>query len=609
MHNGRWRYWGGLGIVLAVAFGLRVWGIKQGLPYVYDVDEYGHFVPEAVRMFGHGLNPHYFVNPPALTYLLHVVFGLWYGVFRLGSSASAAHEYTLHPERLFLLARVVVALLGTASVWLLYLVGARLFDRAVGLLAGAVMAVAFLPVFYGHLALNDAPTLVGLTLSLLGTAGVLRRGRTIDYLLAGVGLGLAAATKYTAGVMLLPLLAAATAQYRDARPSTGARAVGRGGPNADDVSADSGTRREVAIGTGLALLAALAAYLIANPYSLLDFHAFRAELELQSHYTEQSAASWLGGPRQGSFVYYLWSFTWGLGWVPALAALGGAVSIWRRDRRVGWVLVPVAVLYLLFLGLQGRYFGRWLLPIFPIACLLAASFALECAGWLGRHAGRLLTGRTAVAIATAVAVIALTAQGIVYSVHSDLVLSRPDTRNLTRAWAVAHIPAGAKIVLEPVVPNAWLQETDGENGSNGSNVTPARWVKVPALRVVLNPATGRPEPGNRTVELEDYERTLSAPLVGYYERHGYCWVISGYTQAGRAVADPRLVPGAIAYYRELARQGEVVYHVSPYDSGANRVAFNFDWTFDYYPLAFHRPGPEMTVYRLRGGSCASVTSY
>ena len=607
MHNGRWRYWGPLGIVLAVAFGLRLWGIKQGLPYVYDVDEYGHFVPEAVRMFGHGLNPHYFVNPPALTYLLHVVFGVWFGVFRLGSHFSVAREFALHPERLFLLARVVVALLGTTSVWLLYLVGARLFNRAVGLLASAVMAVAFLPVFYGHLALNDVPTLVPLTLSLLGTAGVLRRGRMLDYLLAGVGLGLAAATKYTAGVMLLPLLGAAVAQYRDARSD-----ADRGsGVNERHIERDGTPRtsREVAIGVGIALLAALAAYLIANPYSLLDFHAFRAELELQSRYTEQSSASWLGGPMQGSFVYYLWSFTWGLGWVPTLAALGGAVTIWRRDRRVGWVLVPVAALYLLFLALQGRYFGRWLLPIFPIACLLAASFALECAGWAARGIERLRAGDlsrhrasratvTAVAVTT-VAVIALTAQGLVYSIHSGLVLSRPDTRNLTRAWMVEHIPAGAKIVLEPVVPNAWLDEAGG--GTAGT--AHPRWIKFPALRVVLNPATGEPEPGNRTVELEAYERTLVPALVGYYERHGYCWVVSGYTQSGRAFADPRLVPGAIAYYRELARQGAVVYHVSPYSSGREDVAFNFDWTFDYYPLAFHRPGPEMTVYRLRGGRC------
>ncbi len=566
MRNGRWRYWGPLTIVLILAFALRLWGIKQGFPYVYDVDEYGHFVPEAVAMFHHGLNPRYFINPPALTYLLHVIFAIW-----LGGRVGVTREFALHPDHLFLVARITVALLGTVSVWLLYLVGARLFNRAAGLLGSAVMAVAFLPVFYGHLALNDVPTLAPLTLSLLGTAGVLRRGRMLDYLLAGVGLGLAAATKYTAGVLILPLLAAAVVQYRGGRTKRG---------------------RDVALGMGIAVATALGAYLIANPYSLLDFHLFRKELELQSSYTEMSKASWIGGPRQGGFVYYLWSFTWGLGWIPALAALGGAVTIWRKHGRVGWVLVPVAVLYLLFLSLQGRYFGRWLLPIFPIACLLAASFAQEVAGWPTRRAPRLAVGFTALAV------IALTGQGLVYSIHAGSVLSRADTRNLARAWVVKNIPAGARIVVEPVVPNAWLNDTGGPGMEH------VRWVKYPTLRVVLNPATGAPEPTHRTVLLENYESTLGPALVSYYEREDYCWVVSGYTQSGRAFADPKVVPHAIAYYRELEKQGEVVYHVSPYSPGKSSIKFNFDWTFDYYPLAFHRPGPEMTVYRLRGGRCA-----
>ncbi len=150
------------------------------------------------------------------------------------------------------------------------------------------------------------------------------------------------------------------------------------------------------------------------------------------------------------------------------------------------MLVPVAVLYLLFLSLQGRYFGRWLLPIFPVACLLAASFALEVAGWASRRAPRL---RDASAAFTALAVIALVAQGLVYSIHSGLVLSRADTRNLTRAWVVEHIPAGAKIVVEPVVPNAWLDETGGLGAAH------PRWIKYPTLRVVLNPATGSARTG------------------------------------------------------------------------------------------------------------------
>jgi hypothetical protein len=105
------------------------------------------------------------------------------------------------------------------------------------------------------------------------------------------------------------------------------------------------------------------------------------------------------------------------------------------------------------------------------------------------------------------------------------------------------------------------------------------------------------------VGIEEYERTLSPALIGYYEGHGYCWVISGSTQSGRAFADPKAVPLAIGYYRALAKDGEVAYRSSPYAAGQGPVAFNFDWSFDYYPLAYRRPGPDMTVYRLHGGRC------
>src|SRR4051812_45789632 len=68
-----------LAALLAGAFVLRVWGARQGLPYAYNADENAHFVPKAIGLFGHSLNPDYFVNPPAFTYLLHAVFAVWYG--------------------------------------------------------------------------------------------------------------------------------------------------------------------------------------------------------------------------------------------------------------------------------------------------------------------------------------------------------------------------------------------------------------------------------------------------------------------------------------------------------------------------------------------------
>ena len=80
-------------------------------------------------------------------------------------------------------------------------------------------------------------------------------------------------------------------------------------------------------------------------------------------------------------------------------------------------------------------------------------------------------------------------------------------------------------------------------------------------------------------------------------------MLSGSTESGRAFADPRAVPLAVAYYRALAQQGEVVFRASPYARGSGPVAFGFDWSFDYYPLAYERPGPSLTVYRLHGGRC------
>ncbi len=572
--------WGGLAVVLLGGLGLRLWGVGQGLPYVYNSDEADHFVPRAVRMFEQGtLNPHYFANPPALTYVLHYAFALAYG-----GAHGAVHELAAHPASIYTLARVLVALLGTGALWLLYIAGARLFGRAVGLLAAALEAVAFLPVFYAHLALNDAPTLAPVALSLLGSAGVLRKGRARDHLLAGVGLGLACASKYTAGIVVAPLIAAIAARYLDT--SGKADASGKAGAGG---KADANAGRHALAGIALAGASALAAFLIANPYALLDYSAFHAELVHQSTLSAETQGK-LGAPKQGGLVYYLWSLTWGLGWAPALAALGGAVAMWRSQRAPWWMLVPAALLFLVFMGTQGRYFGRWLLPIFPILCLLAAYFVV----WLVRWAGRMLAAppqRLALAVLLATA---LLVQGFAASVHSGLVLSRTDTRTLTREWMLAHIPAGAPIVVEPVSPNVW-----GE-----------RWNKYPSLisRIAANGAlTGQ----ERLVGIEDYERTLSPSLVGYYERHGYCWVVRASTESGRAFADRSkigqpAVPLATAYYRVLGRHAEVVYRASPYASGQQPVPFGFDWSFDYYPSAYERPGPAMTVYRLRGGRCRTA---
>ncbi len=226
------------------------------------------------------------------------------------------------------------------------------------------------------------------------------------------------------------------------------------------------------------------------------------------------------------------------------------MTLCLRRARLAGLLVPAPILFLAFMGLQDRYFGRWLLPIFPIACLLAAYCAFLLVGAVVRAEGQPLRARIGAVMLGAVIVILLLAQGLIYSVHNDLVLSRADTRNLTRAWMVAHVPRGSRIVLEPVVLDSWLQERTGVK----------RWRKYVSLESVIAPdGTLSPQTAH-PVALENYETTLAPSLIGWYERQGYCWVITGSTESGRAFADRSArAPLAVAYYRALAQQATVVY--------------------------------------------------
>ncbi|HEX7289769.1 MAG TPA: glycosyltransferase family 39 protein [Conexibacter sp.] len=555
--------------VLLAALALRLWGIRHGLPFSYNIDEEGHFVPVAVRFFAEGLNPGYFLNPPGYTELLYALYAVW---FRGGEAVRQA--YASDPTEVFVLARVAVALLGTIAVWLLHMVGARLFDRRVGLLAAALGAVAFLPVFYGHLALNDVPAMAPATLALLGAALVLRGGGTRAALLGGAGVGLAAGTKYTAGIALLPLLTAIALAARDRREPL-ARAL------LSPAAAACG--------------AALAGFLVANPYALLDFDAFHAGVARQRTLTSGEELAKLGLTQSNGVVYYLWSLTWGLGWIPALAALGGALRLLARDRASALVLLPAPLLYVLYMGLQERYFGRWLLPVLPIVVLLAAYGGLALARAVGTRAPRLALP------AAALVAVALLAQGLVHSVHVDRVLARTDTRNSARAWLLAQVPAGARVVVEPVVPARWL-----EDPNRAAPATPGgqRWRLWNIARADVDDA-GRSLPNGRTrfVKVDKYERTLRPALIDRYVAQGYCHVVTASHQFGRAFAQPDEVPQAIAYYAALARRGDVVARFSPYREGAKPPPFNFDWSFDWYPLAYARPGPLIVVHRLHGGVC------
>lgn len=559
-----------ISLLLIVAAILRVWGIDHGLPFAYNVDEQAHFLPRAIGMFGHGGNPDYFVNPPAFTYLVHVVITVWFG-----GREGVYQTFIDDPVAVWTVARLTAAATGVLGVWLLWRAGWRMLGRPAAFLAAGVLSFCFLAVFYSHQALNDVPTLAPIALSLWGTAGLLIGDRRRDWMIAGIGLGLACATKYTGGIVALPLIAAAVHRLR-----------------ADGLG-------PVVHGLSIAALASALAFIAGNPYALLTPGDFIDDVIHQQTASGDEAGK-LGLTQDNGWLYYLTASGWGIGWIPSALAVVGSVALWLRDRTRFWVLVPTPLLYVAFMGSQVRFFGRWLLPIAPIVAMLAAIGALAIATWLMKSPLKARRPRI-----LAVLFVILCAQGIVYSVHSSRTLARDDTREIAREWMFANVPPDVKVVLEPIVPSGWIQPIGAEEtGAFGGD----RWVKFPVGKSRVDPDTGSLVPeGEVLVSVEDFQKVLRDDLITRYQNGGFCLIVVGSTQRGRAEVEPEQVPDALRYYRELEEHSELIYRVTPYADESRHVPFSFDWAFTYFPLAYERPGPEISVYRLRGGRCGDGT--
>ncbi len=540
--------------LVAVGLVLRIKNNGYGLPYVYNVDEGSHFTARAVSMLGGSWDPGYFQNPSSFTYLANFALRLHFGGGNpLGGFGAVIDAFKLNPKEIYETTRTTSAIVCMVGVVGVFWAGRRLWEGFTVALAGAaLLTFAFLPVSYSRIAVTDVGTLAPVALAIAGCVRVWEDGRLRWWLLAGAGTGLAIGFKYTAGVLLLPLAVAAVA------------ALVRGGRDA---------LRPVLIGSALALLACVAAFFVTNPYFFFDFSDAHRQLSAQA-----TTAGDFGkvGQNTTGLPYYLGTLTWGIGWVGALAALAGAVIELRRDLVRGLVLVAAPVALLAYLSLQARFFSRWLLPAYPVLVLLAGSAFAEAAAALPRlRAG---VPRLAVPAAAAALVVVAIAQGALADVRSAHVLGGTDTRQLARQWLVDHYPSALRVVIEPAVPARYYRR-QGRGGLHGRKAFVRGFAKHQAETRV------------------QYPSLLTPSYVDSYRKAGFCLVMTMSLIKGRA--ENAKLPKALAYYDRLARDSKVVYHVSPYKPGTKPLRFDFDFSYNYYPAAFKRPGPDVTIYRLR----------
>ena len=576
-----------LALILLTGFALRIWNIDYGLPFVYSIDEGSHFTSRAVQMFWQDLDPGYYQNPAAYTYLLYAVLRVMYGplgfLFDL-PFGNVTEQFDKDPTEIWVAARVAAAVLGMLGVAATYWAARRLWGVREGLVAAALLSFSFLAVAYSRVAVTDVGALMGVALALMWSAQVAERGRTRDYALAGAAAGLAISFKYTAGLVLLPLGIAALARLRP----DGLRVLGG-----------------LALGGGLATLV----FVALNPYLFGSLDQWWTDLRDQA---DVAANDPKPGQETGGLSYYLESLTWGLGWAGLAAALLGAVLVLRRDLVRGLILIALPLALLVYLATQSRYFGRWLLPAYPALALLGAVGVVGVANWLSgalerRRGPRFGVRRPALAggLVLAGVTAAVLIQPLAADVRSARVLGREDTLSQARSWLVDRFPPELRVSVEPAVPGRWFR-------SNPDGRIPPWLARCPQRDDWSEPGWSYAGEGGRRVcsrykpglfarpdggvRASAYQAVLGPDVIDDYRLYGYCLVMTVNTVRQRALETGD--PDARAYYARLDRESRLLREFSPYDDGAGSVPFSFDLSYNNYPPEYERPGPTVRIHRL-----------
>lgn len=395
---------GGLCLWLAIVAGataLRSWGVGFG---IYHADE--PIVVNHALAYGTGdLHPHFFILPPLTSYLLFVIYGIFYVALRLLGQLPDLMAYQQlfirHPEIFYVIGRIAVGVLpAVVTVALLGRVAGRErygLGMPAALWAAALLAVNYLHVRDAHYIYADIPMTLCVLGAVLAAHRVRDTGTCGDHLVAGLWIGAATAFKYNAAVVLAAYLTAVVV----------------------------GKRRSA----GLVLTAAAGAsvvYLLSNPFSVLDFGAFISDIR------HQAGAEAAVGPAH----HLLYAIGGSGGYALIAAALAGAALLFRQDARVAAVWAAFPVLFFIKLCVFSQHHERYVMPLLPFVCV-AAGVAVHAL--IERAARR---WRPAVVVLVTVSLIAFP---LTKSVLADRLFGRADTRDEARSWIESRLPAGAGI--------------------------------------------------------------------------------------------------------------------------------------------------------------------
>jgi uncharacterized membrane protein len=279
--------------------------------------------------------------------------------------------------------RGLMALADLFVVYLVFLLGRRLYGVWGGLLAAALSTFTVLQIQLAHFFAVDPVSTTFTLLALYGAILMYDRHSVGAAIVTGLGIGLAVASKFSAlPVAFAPIVAGylAVRHHQKTKAST-PYSVER---IAFALPTSSLSNRMI----GLALLALLVAFLVfalTSPFVLLDFENFKwAVLDEQGNMV--SGVADMPFTRQYRhtlpYVYFIWQqLRWGMGWPLGLLAFGGLlwviIKAIRGQAQAGeWIMLWWIILYFGPTGLFLAKFMRYMVPVVPLFTLFGAGLVI-----------------------------------------------------------------------------------------------------------------------------------------------------------------------------------------------------------------------------------------
>jgi len=336
------------------------------------------------------------------------------------------------PAAPYLGVRLLDALIGTATVVLVFAIGRRAYGTTAGTVAAALLAVAFLPVRDSHFATLDTPLTFGCLLGIGAASRLAETDATRWRVAGGIVLGLAASIKYNGAVVLASLTTAQTLRRQ--------------------------VPRRVVLGVvGMGVLGAIT-FVLTSPFLIIDLSSFANGLGYIFHHLSSASQPEIGYVHIPGLA--LWS-----GLAPPLFLLGLVGLVYAAVRRTtaDWILLTFVLAYYGLIGAGHSVFVRYADPLVPPLMLLGAR-ALVAAG------ERLM--RPQLAMAVAVAIVAI--PGIAHDLAFDHMIQQTDTRTQAFDWLAAHVAPGSRVAAlyfaGPAHDQAMIDRRDQSHGATDAYV-------------------------------------------------------------------------------------------------------------------------------------------